>query len=102
MPAQLPAFSPSCPQDFSGTLEVNELIKAAKEVLPDLTDEEIRRMFTALDSDQTGTVDVHEFFAGLLSSMSEDKLASLAQKSFTMLDRCGVQALSPLARVHIQ
>lgn len=79
-------------QDFSGTLEVDELVKAAKEVLPDLDDQEIQRMFSALDSDHTGTVDVREFFAGLLSSMSEDKLATLAQKSFTMLDRQAAHA----------
>ncbi len=43
-------------RDFSGTLEVSELVGAAKEAIPDLSDAEINRMFEALDVDRTGTV----------------------------------------------
>ncbi|KAG2498443.1 hypothetical protein HYH03_003700 [Edaphochlamys debaryana] len=76
-------------KDFSGTLEVSELIKAAKESIPDLTEPEINRMFEALDVDRTGTVDVKEFFAGLIQTIDEEKQTLVAQKSFTMLDRRG-------------
>lgn len=79
----------SLDQDFSGVLEVQELVKAAQQAMPDLTDKEIERMFEALDVDHTGTVDVKEFFAGLLASMDEEKQTMVAQKSFTMMDKRG-------------
>ncbi|EFJ51622.1 hypothetical protein VOLCADRAFT_116471 [Volvox carteri f. nagariensis] len=79
----------SLDKDFSGTLEVSELIKAAKEAIPELSEVEINRMFEALDVDQTGTVDVKEFFAGLIQTIDEEKQTLVAQKSFTMLDKRG-------------
>ncbi|GLC37135.1 hypothetical protein PLESTM_000546600 [Pleodorina starrii] len=76
-------------KDFSGTLEVSELVKAAKEAIPELSEVEINRMFEALDVDRTGTVDVKEFFAGLIQTIDEEKQNLVAQKSFTMLDKRG-------------
>ncbi|KAG2443965.1 hypothetical protein HXX76_002304 [Chlamydomonas incerta] len=76
-------------KDFSGTLEVSELVKAAKEAIPDLSEHEINRMFEALDVDRTGTVDIKEFFAGLIQTIDEEKQTLVAQKSFTMLDKRG-------------
>ncbi|KAG2423985.1 hypothetical protein HXX76_014811, partial [Chlamydomonas incerta] len=67
-------------KDFSGTLEcrswsrpprrgveVSELVKAAKEAIPDLSEHEINRMFEALDVDRTGTVDIKERGAGFVT-----------------------------------
>ncbi|GIL84209.1 hypothetical protein Vretifemale_12905 [Volvox reticuliferus] len=76
-------------KDFSGTLEISELVKAAKEAIPELSEVEINRMFEALDVDRTGTVDVKEFFAGLIQTIDEEKQTLVAQKSFTMLDKRG-------------
>ncbi|GLI66227.1 hypothetical protein VaNZ11_009966 [Volvox africanus] len=76
-------------KDFSGTLEVSELVRAAKEAIPELSEVEINRMFEALDVDRTGTVDVKEFFAGLIQTIDEEKQTLVAQKSFTMLDKRG-------------
>ncbi len=44
-------------------------------------------MFEALDVDRTGTVDIKEFFAGLIQTIDEEKQTLVAQKSFTMLDK---------------
>ena len=59
------------------------------QVLPDLGEEEVERVFSALDVDHTGTIDVKEFFAGLLHTMDAEHQAAVAYKFFTALDRWG-------------
>mmetsp|Transcript_7697 Transcript_7697/g.15072 ORF Transcript_7697/g.15072 Transcript_7697/m.15072 type:complete len:598 (-) Transcript_7697:661-2454(-) len=88
-------------KDYSGTLEVQELIRAAKEAIPNLSDQEIERMFEALDVDSTGTIDIKEFFAGLLQTMDEDKRDVIAHKSFALLDRTGVGFVTKQAFVEV-
>ena len=75
--------------DFSGTLEINELADAAKKALPDLTDDEVENIFSALDLNETGTVDTREFFASLLHTMAPANQLVVAKKSFGHLDRDG-------------
>ncbi|MEW5302698.1 MAG: hypothetical protein WDW36_005452 [Sanguina aurantia] len=75
--------------DYSGTIEVEELIESARKVLPDLTDEEVTRMFEALDVDATGTIDAKEFLAGLMQSMDSEKQSLVARRSFKELDKRG-------------
>lgn len=58
-----------------------------RQAIPDLSEHEINRMFEALDVDRTGTVDIKEFFAGLIQTIDEEKQTLVAQKSFTMLDK---------------
>jgi calcium-dependent protein kinase len=56
------------------------------QVLPDVSEAEVVRVFSALDVDHTGSVDVHEFFAGLLHTMDQEMQSALAAKSFSALD----------------
>ncbi|GAX85949.1 hypothetical protein CEUSTIGMA_g13365.t1 [Chlamydomonas eustigma] len=73
--------------DFSGTIEMKELASVAKQVLPDLTEEEVCNLFSALDLNHTGTVDVKEFFASLLQTMDPDNQIEVARRSFCEMDR---------------
>ena len=57
------------------------------QALPDLTDEEIANLFSALDLNHTGTVDVKEFFASLLLTMDPENQMAVARRSFRNLDR---------------
>lgn len=68
-----------------GTLTINELEAGLAEI-PGLSQEEIRQIMTAMDSDQSGSVDYTEFVAALLDRtvyLSEEKLWS----AFKMFDR---------------
>jgi calcium-dependent protein kinase len=56
-------------------------------VLPDVSEEEVQKVFAALDTDGTGSIELKEFFAGLLHTMDAELQATLAKKSFTDLDR---------------
>lgn len=77
----------SMDNDFTGTIEYEELAAAAKQVVPEVADMELQRMFKALDVDNTGTVDVTEFFASMLSQLSPTVQDSVAERSFRSLDR---------------
>lgn len=86
------------------------------QVLPDISEDEVARVFTALDVDHTGSIDLNEFFAGgegaqgqgagghtgsiqalycllldsfsagLLHTMDADLQSSLAKKSYRAMD----------------
>ncbi|KAF8057730.1 CPK24 [Scenedesmus sp. PABB004] len=74
--------------DFNGTLDYAELASAAKQAAPDLGEGELRRVFEALDVDNTGTVDAQEFIAGVLQvALAPAKASSLLESSFHALDR---------------
>lgn len=56
------------------------------QVLPEISEAEVAKVFSALDVDATGTIDLREFFAGLLHTMDAELQAQLAHKSFAALD----------------
>lgn len=55
---------------------------------PDLSDSELQRLFTALDVDNTGSVDAQEFFAGVLQAvLLPQQTHTVLEASFKLLDR---------------
>lgn len=75
--------------DYSGSIELSELVAAARQHLPGLSEEEVVKVFLALDVDGTGDVDASEFFAALLSTVDPKSREALVEKSFKDLDRSG-------------
>lgn len=58
------------------------------QAVPDLSDQELHRLFTALDVDNTGSVDFQEFFAGVLqTTLQSHHQLDLLEVSFKHLDR---------------
>lgn len=75
-------------RDFNGTLDLQELALATKQAAPDLSERELQRLFTALDVDNTGSVDAQEFFAGVLQvALQPHQTRTLLEASFKSLDR---------------
>ncbi|WIA16237.1 hypothetical protein OEZ85_012948 [Tetradesmus obliquus] len=75
-------------RDFNGTLDLQELALATKQAAPDLSERELQRLFTALDVDNTGSVDAQEFFAGVLQvALQPHQTRTLLEASFKLLDR---------------
>lgn len=73
-----------------------ELLPAAPlQAAPDLTDSELQQLFSALDVDNTGSVDAQEFFAGVLQAvLLPQQTHTVLEASFNLLDRwgaCGVR-----------
>lgn len=79
----------SLDMDFSGTVDFEELALMAKQVNPELSDEELRLMFHALDQDNSRTVDVTEFFASMMASIHPSVQDSVIERSFRLMDRAG-------------
>jgi Ca2+-binding EF-hand superfamily protein len=53
-----------------------------------LSEVELKRLFTALDVDNTGSVDAQEFFAGVLQvALQPHQTHTLLEASFKSLDR---------------
>lgn len=60
------------------------------QAVPDLSDAELKRLFSALDVDETGSVDFQEFFAGVLQvALKPSHTLDLLEASFKSLDRSG-------------
>jgi len=73
--------------DFNGTLCLEELALAAKQAAPEVTDEELKKVFSALDVDNTGTVDALEFIAGVMHVLNPAITNNVFEASFKRLDR---------------
>jgi hypothetical protein len=62
--------------------------RAVLQAAPDLSEKELKRLFTALDVDNTGSVDAQEFFAGVLQvALQPHQTRTLLEASFKSLDR---------------
>lgn len=64
-----------------------ELQRVARQSAPGLSDEEVERIYRALDTDNTGTVEVDEFFAGMLPMVASAKRELIAHQSFKAMDK---------------
>ena len=53
-----------------------------------MTDEELQKVFNALDVDNTGTVDALEFIAGVMHVLNPAITNNVFEASFKRLDRC--------------
>lgn len=63
------------------------------QAVPDLSDVELKRLFAALDVDDTGSVDCQEFFAGVLQvALQPHQTLHLLEASFKSLDRWAIQS----------
>lgn len=46
-------------------------------------------MFTALDTDHTGTIEINEFYASMMDLLEPSSQADLAERSFKAMDKDG-------------
>ena len=47
--------------DGNGVIQVSELAASMKEIVPDVTDEEVEEIFNSTDKDKNGTIEFNEF-----------------------------------------
>ena len=47
--------------DGNGVIQISELAASMKEIVPDVTDEEIEEIFNSTDKDRNGTIEFNEF-----------------------------------------
>jgi hypothetical protein len=67
---------------------------------PDLTDNELQHLFTALDVDNTGSVDSQEFFAGVLqAALLPQQTHTVLEASFKLLDRWAAERLDGCVKI---
>lgn len=76
--------------DHSGNISYSEFKKAIKEIqsLQDLSENDIRTMFTYFDRDGSNSVDFNEFISGIRDPMNDHRL-SLVKRVFNKFDNDG-------------
>lgn len=47
--------------DGNGVIQISELAASMKEIVPDVTDEEVQEIFASTDKDKNGTIEFNEF-----------------------------------------
>ncbi|KAH7824503.1 putative EF-hand domain pair [Monocercomonoides exilis] len=48
-------------EDGNGVIQISELSKSMKEIVPDVTDDEVEEIFSSTDLDKNGTIEFNEF-----------------------------------------
>ena len=56
--------------DGNGVIQVSELAESMKEIVPDVTDDEIEEIFQSTDKDKNGTISLDEFKAAMWSGVN--------------------------------
>jgi Ca2+-binding EF-hand superfamily protein len=89
--------------DHSLSLSYSEFKKALKELssLSDLTEGDLRCLFSYFDKDSSGSIDFNEFLSGIRDPMNERRLA-LVKKAFDRLDadKSGIIELNDVINVY--
>jgi len=70
----------------NGTLELPEFTKGVIESKIEMTDVDIRTLFTAFDKNRDGTIQYNEFLRVIRGDLNPQRL-SLVQKAFKKLDK---------------
>lgn len=78
-------------RDHNGRVDFQEMWNAMKSSMPSVVtgEEEMKRVFQALDVDSTGTVEVGEFLAAMIQAVPSQHRDRLAQHSFRLIARDG-------------
>ena len=80
--------------DGSRSLQLSEFKKAMREMQIDLSDRELRLLFSHFDADGSGSIDFEEFVQGLRDPMSDRRL-HLVRLAFRKLDKDGSGTIEP-------
>ncbi|GLD96101.1 hypothetical protein PINS_up004779 [Pythium insidiosum] len=80
--------------DGNGSLNLSEFRKAMRDCDLELSDADLRLLFTHFDRDRSGSVDLNEFLVGVRDPLSERRLR-FVREAFERMDKDGNGLLEP-------